>query len=48
LPQITAVTEFRDVFGVALTNMLAGGDPASELKTATEAFKPIYERTERT
>lgn len=46
LPQITAVTEFRDIFGVALTNMLSGSDPAAELKTATEAFKPVFEKTE--
>lgn len=47
LPDIVAANEFRDVFGIALTNMLADGDPATELKKATEAFKPIYERTEK-
>jgi multiple sugar transport system substrate-binding protein len=41
LPEIVAVTEFRDTFGVAMTNMLTGGDVATELKKATEAFKPI-------
>lgn len=41
LPEIVAVTEFRDVFGIALTNMIGGADPATELKKATEAFKPI-------
>jgi len=46
LPVIIPVTEFRDVFGVALTNMLSGADPASELKKATEAFKPILEKSE--
>lgn len=47
LPDIVAGTEFRDVFGIALTNMLADGDPAAELKKATELFKPILERTEK-
>ena len=47
LPDIVAANEFRDVFGIALTNMLADGDPATELKKATEIFKPILERTEK-
>lgn len=41
LPVIVAVTEFRDVFGIALTNMINGADPATELKKATEIFKPV-------
>ena len=44
LPEIVAVTEFRDVFGVALTNMISGGDPADELKKASAAFKPVFEK----
>ena len=32
LPIIAAVTEFRDTFGIALTNMINGADPATELK----------------
>jgi multiple sugar transport system substrate-binding protein len=47
LPQIIPVTEFRDVFGVALTNTLSGADPATELKKATETFKPILEKSEQ-
>jgi multiple sugar transport system substrate-binding protein len=46
LPVIIPVTEFRDVFGVALTNTLSGADPATELKKATEAFRPILEKSE--
>jgi multiple sugar transport system substrate-binding protein len=46
LPEITAVTEFRDIYGIALTNMLQGGDPESELKKATEQFKPVLAKTE--
>jgi multiple sugar transport system substrate-binding protein len=41
LPEIVPVTEFRDVFGIALTNMISGADPATELRKATEAFKPV-------
>jgi multiple sugar transport system substrate-binding protein len=45
LPEIVPVTEFRDVFGVALTNMIGGADPAAELKKATEAFKPVLDKS---
>ncbi len=41
LPEIVSVTEFRDTLGVGLTATLGGADVASELKKATEAFKPI-------
>ncbi len=41
LPEIVAVTEFRDVYGIALTNALTGGDVKTELTKANEAFKPI-------
>ncbi len=46
LPQIVAVTEFRDVFGIALTNMISGADPSTELAKATDAFQPVLQRTE--
>jgi multiple sugar transport system substrate-binding protein len=46
LPEITAVTEFRDIYGIALTNMLQGGDPATELKKASDQFRPILAKTE--
>jgi multiple sugar transport system substrate-binding protein len=47
LPEIIPVTEFRDIFGIALTNMIGGADPAAELKKATADFKPIYEKSEK-
>jgi multiple sugar transport system substrate-binding protein len=48
LPDIVAGSEFRDVYGIALTNMLApGASPAAELKKATEQFKPVLEKTEK-
>ncbi len=45
LPEIVPVTEFRDIFGIALTNMIEGADPAEELKKATEEFRPILEKS---
>jgi multiple sugar transport system substrate-binding protein len=47
LPVIIPVTEFRDVFGVALTNMIGGADPRAELEKATEAFRPVLEKSEQ-
>ena len=48
LPEIVPVTEFRDVFGIALTNMISGADPATELKKATATFTPILEQSLKT
>ena len=48
LPIIIPVTEFRDVFGIALTNMISGADPASEMKRATAEFQPILDKSEKT
>jgi multiple sugar transport system substrate-binding protein len=47
LPVISPVTEFRDVFGVALTNMLNGADPATELRKATTEFQPVLDKSEK-
>ena len=47
LPVIIPVTEFRDTIGTALTATLSGGDPAAELTQATEQFKPVLERSEK-
>jgi multiple sugar transport system substrate-binding protein len=47
LPVIIPVTEFRDVFGVALTNMINGADVRSELEKATEQFRPVLEKSEQ-
>ncbi|MDQ3654068.1 MAG: extracellular solute-binding protein, partial [Chloroflexota bacterium] len=45
LPEIVPVTEFRDIYGIALTNMITGADPAAELESATEQFQPILEQS---
>jgi multiple sugar transport system substrate-binding protein len=47
LPVIVPVTEFRDVFGIALTNTLNGADPATEMKKATAEFQPILDKSEK-
>jgi multiple sugar transport system substrate-binding protein len=47
LPVIAPVTEFRDVFGIALTNMIGGADPATELKKATVEFQPVLDKSEK-
>ena len=47
LPVIAPVTEFRDVFGVALTNMINGADPATELRKATAEFQPVLDKSEK-
>lgn len=47
LPEIIPVTEFRDTFGVALTNTIGGADVAAELRKATEAFKPVLDKSEQ-
>ena len=46
LPVIIPVTEFRDIMGVGLTNLLGGADPATEMNKATEAFRPVLARSE--
>ena len=47
LPIIEPVTEFRDVFGIALTNMINGADPAAELRKATAEFQPVLTKSEK-
>lgn len=47
LPVIIPVAEFRDIVGAAITAVLSGADPATELKKAHEQFRPILERSEK-
>jgi len=47
LPIIVPETEFRDTFGIALTNMINGADPATELKKATAEFQPVLDKSEK-
>jgi len=45
IPEIVAANEFRDVFGVALSNMLTGADPGEQLRRATESFRVVFARS---
>jgi multiple sugar transport system substrate-binding protein len=45
LPEIEPVTEFRDTFGIALTNMIGGADAKAELDKATNDFKPVLDKS---
>ena len=47
LPVVVPVAEFRDILGAAITATLSGADPATELKKATDQFRPILERSEK-
>lgn len=40
------MTEFRDVFGVGLTNTIGGADAKTEMTKATEAFTPVLQKSE--
>lgn len=46
LPEIVPVTEFRDVFGVGLTNTIGGADARAEMQKATDAFAPVLQKSE--
>ena len=46
LPVIVPVTEFRDIMGVGLTNLLNGAEAEAEMKRATEEFRPVLARSE--
>jgi multiple sugar transport system substrate-binding protein len=48
LPEIVPVTEFRDVIGIALSNMVGGADVATELRAATAAFKQVLAQSLKT
>jgi multiple sugar transport system substrate-binding protein len=45
IPEIVTANEFRDVFGVALSNMLTGADPAEQLHHATESFRAVFAKS---
>lgn len=47
LPVVVPVAEFRDIIGAAVTATLSGADPATELKKATDQYRPILERSEK-
>src|SRR5271165_5469049 len=48
LPQIVPVTEFRDIIGVALTNIITGADVSDELKKATASAQLVLDKSNQT
>ena len=46
LPQINAVTEMRDILGIAIVNVIEGSDSARELATAEREIQAVLDRTE--
>ncbi|MGE3149715.1 MAG: sugar ABC transporter substrate-binding protein [Pseudorhodoplanes sp.] len=47
LPSVVPVTAYRESIGAALSATLAGADPAAEMKKATEHFRPVLMRSEK-
>lgn len=47
LPEIVAVTEFRDLVGIAITQAIQGEDPKKLLDQANKEFAELLEKTER-
>jgi multiple sugar transport system substrate-binding protein len=44
LPELRDVTQYRDIYGVALANIVEGADAKTELEKATREFEPIFEK----
>jgi multiple sugar transport system substrate-binding protein len=38
------VSQYRDIYGVALANIVAGADARTELEKATREFEPIFQK----
>jgi multiple sugar transport system substrate-binding protein len=48
LPEIVPVTEFRDILGAALTNIITGADVSDELKKATATAQLVLDKSNQT
>jgi len=46
LPEIAAVSEFRDIVGIAIVKAIEGGDPKTLLDKANKEFRKLLLRTE--
>ena len=44
LPEVRDVSQFRDIYGVALTKIIEGGDAKTLLEQATREFEPIFQK----
>jgi multiple sugar transport system substrate-binding protein len=48
LPEIVPVTEFRDIIGVSLTNIITGADVTDELKKGTASAQLVLDKSNQT
>jgi multiple sugar transport system substrate-binding protein len=44
LPELRDVNQFRDIYGIALANIVEGADARTELEKATREFEPIFQK----
>ena len=44
LPEVRDVSQYRDIYGVALANIVAGADARTELEKATREYEPIFQK----
>ena len=44
LPEVRDVNQYRDIFGVALTNIVGGADAKTELEQALKEYEPIFQK----
>jgi len=44
LPEVRDVSQYRDIYGVALANIVGGADARTELEKATREFEPIFQK----
>jgi multiple sugar transport system substrate-binding protein len=44
LPEVRDVSQYRDIYGVALTKIVEGGDAKTLLEQATKEFEPIFQK----
>jgi len=42
LPEVRDVSQYRDIYGIALTKIIEGGDAKALLEQATREFEPIF------
>ena len=44
LPEVRDVNQYRDIYGVALANIVGGADARTELEKATREYEPIFQK----
>ena len=44
LPEVRDVSQYRDIYGIALTKIIEGGDAKTHLEQATREYEPIFQK----